>query len=84
MMLEKPTPKDFLSRAGDKEQKQKDENLICSRPQRINPSYLGFHSWKNIGSQFVPEEKNKVEDGGRKKPENEGGQVKGYVWPLPK
>jgi hypothetical protein len=74
-ILEKPAPEDFLSRAGDEEQKQKDENLIRSRSQRINPSYLGFYSRKNGGSEFVSDEKNEIKDCGRKKPEKDGAEL---------
>jgi hypothetical protein len=82
-ILEKPSPEDFLSRAGDEEQKQKDENLIRPRSQRINSSYLGFYSWKNIGSKFVSDEKNGVKDHCRKEPEKEGAELKRDLWPLP-
>jgi len=82
-ILEKPAPEDLFSRTRDEEQKQKDEVLICPRSQRINPSYLGFYSWKNIGSNFVSEEKNGVKDHCRKEPEKEGAESKRYFWPLP-
>jgi hypothetical protein len=82
-ILEKSTPEDFLSRTGDEEQKQKDQDPICPHSQRINRSHLGFSPRKNVRGNFVPKEKNKVEDGGRQKPEEEGAESKRYFWPLP-
>jgi hypothetical protein len=81
--LQKSAPEDFLSRAGDEEEKEKDRNPAGPRPQRINSPHLGFRASKKVRGQSVSEVENQIKDRSRKKTQEERGEMEGDLRFLP-